>query len=165
MELIDQLKLEKLEIEKEVIYLESELSSADTPESIKDELETQLDEANQELLLVLSEIQDEEDKIKEKKDNKKRGELLSRLRKVSENNVAYVEAYGIYSEGDKFIELCACECVDELEAEVLKLEAALKAVNDRENQRKLDAEVKKQAAESKLAALGLSVEDFKALLS
>ena len=88
-----------------------------------------------------------------------------RLENVSKNNTAYVEVFGHevhWGEHKRRIESLP---EDELLIEVEKLEAALEAVKQKEEQAKLDKENKKAEALKKLEKLGLTQEDFKALMN
>ena len=96
--------------------------------------------------------------------SKQKENLLKRLEAVSKNNVAYVEAYGAerhWGEHKREIEALP---VKQLKSEVEKLEEALENVSLREENAKLKKQVAKQAAEKKLEALGLSIDDLKELL-
>ena len=161
MELKDKLDNERKVIEAEIAYLEAELIDPSTPESKLEDIQLEIDESNQELLLILSEIADEEERLKELK----RPELLNRLKKVSQNNVAYVEVYGFEKHwGEHQREISSCSCIDELESCVVQLESALQDMEDKVKAEKVEREAKKAVAEQKLASLGISKEELLAIL-
>ena len=95
--------------------------------------------------------------------SKQKENLIKRLNKVSHNNVAYLEAYGLPDYTEKHKELSQLP-VKRLKSEVEKLEEALENVNLREENAKLKKQVARQAAEKKLESLGLSIDDLKELL-
>ena len=91
--------------------------------------------------------------------------LQERLKKVSENNVAFIEVYGAMPRWRLKLKEVSELPESELLIEVEKLEAALEAVKQKEEQAKLDKENKKAEALKKLEKLGLTQEDFKALMN
>ena len=92
------------------------------------------------------------------------GLLHVRLKAVSLNNVAYIEAFGADKHWGHYHRECVeCDCDVTLELLVSELEASLKKVNDEQAQEKVNKEAVKASLEVKLKALGLTIEEIRSL--
>jgi ABC-type phosphate transport system auxiliary subunit len=96
--------------------------------------------------------------------SKQKDNLIKRLNMVSQNNSAYIEAYGPCDYTAKHMELMKLEKVKDLKAEVEKLEKAMEDIAEREELERLRAENRRLKLENKLEELGLSKEDLQELL-
>ena len=113
---------------------------------------------------IAEEAKEEEERLIIEARLEKLTELNQRLNAVSQNNTAYVEAFGHEKHWSLHHKECKkMDCEKTLEMQVVALENALAKVNQDEINKKVQAEATKASLEVKLKALGLTIEEIRSL--